>query len=136
MLWSLGKDSNVMVWLAFKAFLGKIPFPLVHVDTEKKFREMYNFRDEYEKKWKLKLIKGNCPSIEEIDPSLPPAARSAARKTEGLKGFSRNISLKGLLLVYEETSKEQEQKRIFSPRDESGTWDMKNQPLNFGINQL
>jgi sulfate adenylyltransferase subunit 2 len=36
MLWSLGKDSNVMVWLAFKAFFGKIPFPLVHVDTKKK----------------------------------------------------------------------------------------------------
>ena len=33
MLWSLGKDSNVMAWIAFKAFLGKIPFPLVHVDT-------------------------------------------------------------------------------------------------------
>ena len=40
MLWSLGKDSNVMVWLAFKAFLGKVPFPVVHVDTEKKFKEM------------------------------------------------------------------------------------------------
>ena len=49
MLWSLGKDSNVMVWLAFKAFLGKVPFPLVHVDTKKKFREMYDFRDKYEK---------------------------------------------------------------------------------------
>ena len=35
MLWSLGKDSNVMVWLAFKAFFGKIPFPLIHVDTKK-----------------------------------------------------------------------------------------------------
>ena len=39
MLWSLGKDSNVMVWLAFKAFLGKIPFPLVHVDTGKSLRK-------------------------------------------------------------------------------------------------
>ena len=82
MLWSLGKDSNVMVWIAFKAFLGKIPFPLVHVDTGKKFKEMYNFRDKYEKKWNIKLIKGNCPPVEEIDPSLPPAARSAARQTE------------------------------------------------------
>ena len=40
MLWSLGKDSNVMIWLAFKAFLGKIPFPVVHVDTGKKFKEI------------------------------------------------------------------------------------------------
>ena len=36
MLWSLGKDSNVMMWLAFKAFFGNIPFPVVHVDTKKK----------------------------------------------------------------------------------------------------
>ena len=36
LLWSLGKDSNVMIWLAFKAFLCKIPFPVVHVDTKKK----------------------------------------------------------------------------------------------------
>ena len=47
LLWSLGKDSNVMVWLAFKAFLGKMPFPLVHVDTGKKFQEMYNCREKY-----------------------------------------------------------------------------------------
>ena len=45
MLWSLGKDSNVMVWLARKAFFGNIPFPAVHIDTGKKFKEMYEFRD-------------------------------------------------------------------------------------------
>ena len=43
MLWSLGKDSNVMVWLAFKAFLGKIPFPVVHVDTKKNLRRCMLF---------------------------------------------------------------------------------------------
>ena len=47
LLWSLGKDSNVMVWLAKKAFLGHIPFPVMHVDTGKKFPEMYEFRDRY-----------------------------------------------------------------------------------------
>ena len=66
MLWSLGKDSNVMMWLAFKAFLGKLPFPVVHVDTKKKFKEMYEFRDIYEKKWDLNLIKGKCPPINKI----------------------------------------------------------------------
>ena len=39
MLWSLGKDSNVMVWLALKAFFGKIPFPVVHVDTKKNLKK-------------------------------------------------------------------------------------------------
>ncbi len=45
MLWSLGKDSNVMVWLAKKAFLGRIPFPVVHLDTGLEFSETYAFRD-------------------------------------------------------------------------------------------
>src|SRR5450432_4871506 len=47
MLWSLGKDSNVMVWLARKAFFGRVPFPVMHIDTGKKFPEMYAFRDQY-----------------------------------------------------------------------------------------
>ena len=53
LLWSLGKDSNVMIWLARKAFFGRVPFPALHVDTGKKFPEMYAFRDQYGKEWKL-----------------------------------------------------------------------------------
>src|ERR1700756_1292728 len=45
LLWSLGKDSNVMIWLARKAFFGRVPFPAMHVDTGKKFADMYAFRD-------------------------------------------------------------------------------------------
>ena len=85
LLWSLGKDSNVMIWLARKAFFGRVPFPVMHVDTGKKFPEMYAFRDRYSKEWDLDLIVEHCPPIEAVDPTLPPAARSAARKTEGLK---------------------------------------------------
>ena len=85
LLWSLGKDSNVMIWLARKAFFGRVPFPAMHVDTGKKFPEMYAFRDRYAKEWDLDLIVEPCPPIEAVDPTLPPAARSAARKTEGLK---------------------------------------------------
>src|ERR1700744_4976932 len=51
LLWSLGKDSNVMIWLARKAFFGRVPFPAMHVDTGKKFPEMYAFRDRYGKEW-------------------------------------------------------------------------------------
>src|SRR5258708_35594020 len=47
LLWSLGKDSNVMIWLARKAFFGRVPFPALHVDTGKKFPEMCAFRDRY-----------------------------------------------------------------------------------------
>ncbi|MEE2694746.1 MAG: sulfate adenylyltransferase subunit CysD [Pseudomonadota bacterium] len=132
MLWSLGKDSNVMVWLAFKAFLGKIPFPLVHVDTGRKFKEMYKFREEYREKWKLNLIKGQCPSLEKIDPSLPPAARSAARKTEGLKEIIRKYKFKGIIAgIRRDEQGTRAKERVFSPRDETGNWDVKNQPPEF-----
>src|SRR3546814_14671270 len=53
MLWSLGKDSNVMIWLARKAFFGHVPFPVMHVDTGKKFPEMYAFRDRSAVEWGL-----------------------------------------------------------------------------------
>ncbi len=85
LLWSLGKDSNVMIWLARKAFFGRVPFPALHVDTGKKFPEMYAFRDRYSKEWDIDLAVEPCPPIDAVDPTLPPAARSAARKTEGLK---------------------------------------------------
>src|SRR5579863_8026598 len=84
LLWSLGKDSNVMIWLARKAFFGRVPFPALHVDTGKKFPEMYAFRDTFASEWGLDLKIEPCPPIDAVDPSLPPAARSAARKTEGL----------------------------------------------------
>jgi len=85
LLWSLGKDSNVMIWLARKAFFGRVPFPAMHVDTGKKFPEMYAFRDRFAGEWGLDLQIDPCPPIDAVDPTLPPAARSAARKTEGLK---------------------------------------------------
>src|SRR5690349_7795866 len=85
LLWSLGKDSNVMIWLARKAFFGRVPFPAMHVDTGKKFPEMYAFRERYAKEWQLDLLVEPCPPIDAVDPTLPPAARSAARKTGGLR---------------------------------------------------
>src|SRR5258708_8243311 len=85
LVWSLGKASNVMIWIARKALFGRVPFPVMHVDTGKKFPEMYAFRDRYSAEWNLDPIIEQCPPIEAIDPTLPPAARSAARKTEGLK---------------------------------------------------
>src|SRR5210317_402474 len=76
-LWSLGKDSNVVLWLVRKAFLGQVPFPVMHVDTGRKFKEMYEFRDRYAAEWGLNFLREECPPMEATDPSLPPAARSA-----------------------------------------------------------
>ena len=58
MLWSIGKDSCVMLWLARKAFLGHVPFPCVHVDTSYKIPEMIEFRDRLAREWNLNLIVG------------------------------------------------------------------------------
>ena len=57
MLWSIGKDSTVLVWLARKAFFGHCPIPLVHIDTTYKIPEMIEYRDDYAKKWKKKKTK-------------------------------------------------------------------------------
>src|SRR5438309_2957270 len=58
MLWSIGKDSTVLVWLARKAFFGHVPFPLVHIDTSFKIPEMIAYRDRLVADWNLNLIYG------------------------------------------------------------------------------
>ncbi len=132
MLWSLGKDSNVMIWLARKAFFGHVPFPVVHVDTGKKFPEMYAFRDHYAKEWELNLITGDCPPVEEIDPSLPPAARSAARKTAGLKSLIDRHGWRGIIAgIRRDEEAIRAKERVFSPRSEDSQWDFRNQPAEF-----
>ena len=77
-LWSLGKDSNVMLWLTRKAFLGHVPFPVLHVDTGKKFPEMYAFRERYSEEWDLKLLVEPCPPVEADRPD-PAAGRALGR---------------------------------------------------------
>jgi sulfate adenylyltransferase subunit 2 len=132
LLWSLGKDSNVMIWLARKAFFGRLPFPAVHVDTGKKFPEMYAFREQYAKQWGLDLIVEHCPPLETIDPTLPPAARSAARKTEGLKLALAKHGFDGLIAgIRRDEEPTRAKERVFSPRGAEGIWDVRDQPPEF-----
>jgi sulfate adenylyltransferase subunit 2 len=132
MLWSLGKDSNVMIWLARKAFFGHVPFPVMHIDTHRKFPEMYAFRDWAVREWNLKLILEDCPPVEEVDPSLPPAARSAARKTLGLKNAIRKHALTGIIAgIRRDEEAIRAKERVFSPRGDAGQWDFRDQPPEF-----
>jgi sulfate adenylyltransferase subunit 2 len=132
LLWSLGKDSNVMIWLARKAFFGRVPFPVMHVDTAKKFPEMYAFRERYAKEWGLDLIVESCPPIDAVDPTLPPAARSAARKTEGLKLALAKHGFDGLIAgIRRDEEATRAKERVFSPRGTEGGWDVRDQPPEF-----
>ena len=132
LLWSLGKDSNVMIWLARKAFFGRVPFPALHVDTGKKFPEMYAFRDRYGKEWELDLKVEPCPPIDAVDPTLPPAARSAARKTEGLKLALTKYGFDGLIAgIRRDEEATRAKERVFSPRGLEGGWDVRDQPPEF-----
>ena len=132
MLWSLGKDSNTMVWLAKKAFFGHVPFPVLHVDTGKKFPEMYAFRERYAKEWGLNLIVRPCPPVEEVDATLPPAARSAARKTLGLKNVMKEFGFQGIIAgIRRDEESIRAKERVFSPRGEDGAWNLKDQPPEF-----
>jgi sulfate adenylyltransferase subunit 2 len=131
-LWSLGKDSNVVLWLARKAFFGHVPFPVMHVDTGKKFPEMYAFREHYAKEWGLNLLVEPCPPVEQMDPTLPPAARSAARKTAGLRDAIEKYSFEGLILgIRRDEEALRAKERYFSPRSKDNRWDLKDQPPEF-----
>jgi sulfate adenylyltransferase subunit 2 len=132
LLWSLGKDSNVIIWIARKAFFGSLPFPVLHVDTGKKFPEMYEFRDRYAAEWNLDLKIEACPSVEAVDPTLPPAARSAARKTEGLKLALAKYGFDGLIAgIRRDEEPTCAKERVFSPRGAEGGWDVRDQPPEF-----
>ncbi len=132
MLWSLGKDSNVMIWLAKKAFLGRVPFPVVHLDTGLEFPEVYAFRERYAKEWELELIADACPPIEDVDPTLPPASRLAARKTHGLRQAIARYGYQGLIAgIRRDEQATRAKERVFSPRGEDNAWDFRDQPPEF-----
>ena len=104
----------------------------MHVDTGKKFPEMYDFRSHYAKEWQLDLIVGTCPPIEEIDSTLPPAARSAARKTAGLNALISSEDFNGVIAgIRRDEEGTRSKERVFSPRGEGNIWDFRNQPPEF-----
>ena len=90
MLWSIGKDSTVLLWLARKAFFGHVPFPLVHIDTSFKIPEMIAYRDRLAAEWKLNLIYGQNADALADKRTFPDGAVDrltccSSLKTEALK---------------------------------------------------
>jgi sulfate adenylyltransferase subunit 2 len=132
MLWSIGKDSNVVLWLARKAFLGRVPFPVVQLDTGMELPEVYAFRDRMVREWNLDLRIETCPPESEMDPTLPPATRAAARKTAGLQALLERERLRGVLVgIRRDEQGTRAKERVFSPRSLGGNWDVTKQPAEF-----
>ena len=130
-LWSIGKDSTTLVWLCRKAFFGRIPFPVVHLDTSYKFPEIYQFRDRYAREWELRLIIGkNEEALREgMGPEKSKLGCCTALKTEALRLTIAKHGFKALLLgIRRDEHGIRAKERYFSPRDEHFQWDYENQP--------
>lgn len=87
MLWSVGKDSTVMLWLARKAFFGHVPFPLVHIDTSYKIDSMVAYRDKLARDWGLTMVVGQNEAAlaEGMNHTRGRLTCCAALKTQALK---------------------------------------------------
>lgn len=132
MLFSLGKDSMVMLWMALKAFApGKLPFPLLHVDTTWKFQEMYKFRDWVAQEYSLDLLRyTNEDGIKAgVNPfSVGSAKHTDIMKTEGLKQALNKYKFDAAFGgARRDEEKSRAKERVYSFRDKNHRWDPKNQ---------
>lgn len=132
MLYSIGKDSSVMVRLAEKAFYpGKVPFPMMHIDTKWKFKEMVEFRDNYARDngWNL-IVHSNMAAFESgVGPFTHGSkVHTDVMKTqallEGLNKYKFDAAFGG---ARRDEEKSRAKERIFSFRDKFHQWDPKNQ---------
>ncbi len=131
LLWSIGKDSTTLLWLVRKAFFGQIPFPIIHIDTSYKFKEIYEFREKYAKEWNLKLLvaKNEAALKKGVSPEKGKFECCTELKTNALKNFINQNKFKALYLaIRRDEHGIRAKERVFSPRDEDFEWDYKNQP--------
>ncbi|MEZ9539433.1 sulfate adenylyltransferase subunit CysD [Shewanella sp. 10N.286.51.B8] len=132
MLYSVGKDSSVLLHLARKAFYpGKIPFPLMHVDTNWKFKEMIAFRDQMAEKYGFDLIVHKNPRGLEMGCS--PFVHGSAKHTDIMKteGLKQALDMHGFDAAFGGARRDEEKsrakERVYSFRDNKHRWDPKNQ---------
>jgi len=154
MLWSIGKDSTVLLWLARKAFFGHVPLPLVHIDTAYKIPEMITYRDRLAREMKLNLVWGQNTEALERKATFPDGVLTRVQCCQALKSEALKHTLAGTWTRWrmnhttgsyevdpnkepytgvivgaradEEGSRSKE--RYFSPRDKHNDWNVDNQP--------
>ena len=154
MLWSIGKDSTVLLWLTRKAFFGHVPIPLMHIDTAHKIPEMIAYRDRVAREWNLNLIFGRNDAALAEGQTFPAGRASriqccAALKSEALKktlsgewprwvmdhATGQYVRTEGgepfagvIVGVRADEEGSRSKERYFSPRDQHNEWDVADQP--------
>ncbi len=154
MLWSIGKDSTVLLWLARKAFFGHVPFPLMHIDTSYKIPEMIAYRDRVAFEWHLDLIVGENRRALDAGQTFPQGKLTRVECCRALKSEALKHTLSGEWprrrmdhaagrLVREEKPEaftgvivgaradeegSRSKERYFSARDQQSEWDVGDQP--------
>ena len=157
MLWSIGKDSTVMLWLARKAFFGHVPLPLVHIDTSYKIPEMIAYRDRLVAEWGLTLIYGQNEAALRAGQTFPDgnADRLACCGRLKTQALADTLSGQGTRYRFNHTTGAYEvdthtdaytgvivgaradeegsrsKERYFSPRSRDNVWDVAEQPPEF-----
>jgi sulfate adenylyltransferase subunit 2 len=141
MPWSMGKDSNVLIWLSKKAFCGKIPYPVLHIDTTYEFPEMLEFRDWALKHYELDLIvkinedarAGRGAYTESIGyETHDPVTVTHELKTVALQQVMTEKKFDALITgIRRDEDPTRAKERYFSPRNADFEWDYKDQPPEF-----
>lgn len=135
MPWSMGKDSNVLIWLAKKAFFGKIPFPLLHIDTTYEFPEMYEFRTWAAKHhgidlkvWINEDARKRGVGYETHDPVTVTHELKTVALQQAMAHYKWDALITGIRRDEDATRAKE---RYFSPRNADFEWDYKDQPPEF-----
>lgn len=154
MLWSIGKDSTVLLWLARKAFFGHVPITLVHIDTSYKIPAMIEYRDRVALEWNLNMVYGQNTEVLKSGETFPNGKLTRLQCCKALKTDALRNTLSGEWPRFrmnhqtgkyevdtntapytgvivgaradEEGSRSKE--RYFSPRDKNSEWDVGDQP--------
>ncbi len=135
MPWSMGKDSNVLIWLARKAFCGAIPFPTLHIDTTYEFPQMYAFREWATKEHGLDLIvwinedaRARGVGYETHDPVTVTHELKTVALQQAMAKYGWQALITGIRRDEDSTRAKE---RYFSPRNADFEWDYKDQPPEF-----
>lgn len=157
MLWSIGKDSTVLLWLVRKAFFGHVPLTLIHIDTSFKIPEMIEYRDNLVREWGLNLVYGRNEEALSSQQTFPDGRVDRVTCCKLLKtdALVNTVNGKGKRFRYDHEKRKYEvernpeaftgivvglradeegsrsKERYFSPRDTHSTWQVEDQPPEF-----